>query len=78
MASDSSKGPISGAGSACAKASLAEVWKFSCLDDTTQVAVSGRMKSNSTEVLREAVLDDAGIAPRATDDCTVAVFCATR
>ena len=39
-----------------------QVWKFFRLDDTTQVTVSGRMKSNSTEVLREAVLDGAGIA----------------
>ncbi|MEX3959762.1 LysR substrate-binding domain-containing protein [Trinickia sp. EG282A] len=39
-----------------------QVWTFSRNDDTTKVVVSGRMKSNNSEVLREAALGGAGIA----------------
>jgi DNA-binding transcriptional LysR family regulator len=39
-----------------------QVWTFSGNGETTKVAVAGRLKCNSSEVLREAVLDGSGIA----------------
>ncbi|PXW28289.1 LysR substrate binding domain-containing protein [Paraburkholderia caballeronis] len=39
-----------------------QVWTFSGNEDITKVAVSGRIKSNNTEVLREVALDGSGIA----------------
>ncbi|WP_322048362.1 LysR family transcriptional regulator [Paraburkholderia sp. J67] len=39
-----------------------QFWSFSGSGETTQVVVTGQMKSNNSEVLRAAVLDGAGIA----------------
>ncbi|EGD05214.1 LysR family transcriptional regulator, partial [Burkholderia sp. TJI49] len=39
-----------------------QAWAFADAHGTTRVLVTGRLKSNHSEVLREAVLDSAGIA----------------
>ncbi|RQR79027.1 MULTISPECIES: LysR family transcriptional regulator [unclassified Burkholderia] len=39
-----------------------QAWSFADAHGTTRVLVAGRLKSNHSEVLREAVLDGAGIA----------------
>ncbi|MBN3787459.1 LysR family transcriptional regulator [Burkholderia sp. Ac-20353] len=39
-----------------------QFWTFAGAGTTTKVVVTGRMKSNNSEVLRDAVLDGAGIA----------------
>ncbi|MGU7772617.1 LysR family transcriptional regulator [Burkholderia sp. MR1-5-21] len=39
-----------------------QTWTFADAHGTTKVIVSGRLKSNHTEVLRDAALDGAGIA----------------
>lgn len=39
-----------------------QFWTFAGGETTTKVVVTGRMKSNNSEVLRDAVLDGAGIA----------------
>ncbi|KER67948.1 LysR family transcriptional regulator [Burkholderia cepacia] len=39
-----------------------QFWTFVGGETTTKVVVTGRMKSNNSEVLRDAVLDGAGIA----------------
>ncbi|MGU7774277.1 LysR family transcriptional regulator [Burkholderia sp. MR1-5-21] len=39
-----------------------QFWTFAGADTTTKVVVTGSMKSNNSEVLRQAVLDGAGIA----------------
>ncbi|KVF32830.1 LysR family transcriptional regulator [Burkholderia vietnamiensis] len=39
-----------------------QAWTFVGAQGTTQVVVAGRLKSNHSEVLREAALDGAGIA----------------
>ena len=39
-----------------------QAWTFADAHGTTQVLVTGRLKSNHSEVLREAALDGAGIA----------------
>ncbi|MDN7588071.1 LysR family transcriptional regulator [Burkholderia seminalis] len=39
-----------------------QTWTFADAQRTTRVIVTGRLKSNHSEVLREAVLDGAGIA----------------
>ncbi|WP_431822997.1 LysR family transcriptional regulator [Burkholderia sp. F1] len=39
-----------------------QVWTFAHAHETTKVIVTGRLKSNHSEVLRDAALDGAGIA----------------
>jgi DNA-binding transcriptional LysR family regulator len=39
-----------------------QLWTFTGADETTKVIVTGRLKSNHSEVLRGATLDGAGIA----------------
>ncbi|WP_175857523.1 LysR family transcriptional regulator [Burkholderia anthina] len=39
-----------------------QFWTFAGDETTTKVVVTGRMKSNNSEVLRDAVLDGAGLA----------------
>ncbi len=39
-----------------------QVWTFCCGAEVSKVIVKGRLKTNNSEMLREAVLDGAGIA----------------
>lgn len=39
-----------------------QVWRFSCGDEQIDVPIQGRLRSDNADVLRQAAIDDAGIA----------------